>query len=280
MKYEDGVTVFLQTLNNEKDIEAVLSSISENNPEQIVVADGSSKDRTVEFARNYTADVCVSEPGLARQLKEGLKRVKYKYLLVIENDHRYPKNFIESLCLELKMSDFYGIQGTLECTFKRNYLEKGLACFYEIHQMQKGERDLISGPSIYYSEIFINCINIDEFNGYSSDTRKGEIEKEKKLKVGLGKTIAYQYEPLSFRTFRSKYFNYGRGDYIFYSFHKKNWRLRRKLKSIFHVFNRYVVDYPIKAIRLNKIQYIPYLWLSAVVRYAGWGWEILIHNNR
>jgi glycosyltransferase involved in cell wall biosynthesis len=273
-KYLDGVTVFLHTLNNENEIEGALQTINESGPEQIIVVDGGSDDSTVEIARRYTKDVYVTAPGFANQQKVGLKHVRYRFLLMLESDHRYPKDFISSLRKELISSQFYGMQGTLKCTQHNNFYERGISVLYDIHQLKKGERDVISGPSIYYSDIYIDKICLDEFNGYSIDTRKGEIEKKLSLKVGLGCTLAYQHQNVDAKTFFRKYFNYGKGDYDFFTFHKKEWSIIRRLKSIFHVFNRYILVYPFKAILIGKPSAIAYFWLSAIVRYYGWGYAI------
>jgi glycosyltransferase involved in cell wall biosynthesis len=273
-KYLDGVSVLLHTLNNEDEIEGALQTIIENAPEQIIVVDGGSGDATVEIARRYTNEVYITPPGFANQQKVGLKHVRYSFLLMIESDHRYPNNFIISLRKELIESQFYGIQGSLKCTQHNNFYERGISVLYEIHQLKKGSRDLIGGPSIYYSDIYIDKICLDGFNGYSIDTRKGEIEKKLGLKVGLGFTLAYQHQHLNTKTFFKKYFNYGKGDYDFFTFNKKEWSIIRRLKSIFHVFNRYILVYPFKAILIGKPIAITYFWLSAIVRYYGWGYSI------
>ena len=63
-KYLDGVTAITVTLNNEHDIEAMLESLIKNKPDQIVIVDGGSTDRTVEIARKYTDDVFVTRKGI------------------------------------------------------------------------------------------------------------------------------------------------------------------------------------------------------------------------
>jgi glycosyltransferase involved in cell wall biosynthesis len=273
--YFDGVSVLLHTLNNEDDIEEALQTISQNSPNQIIVVDGGSIDATVKLAKRFTNDVYVTPQGFGNQQKEGLRHVKYNFLFIMESDHRYPKDFILNLKNELVSSEFYGIQGTLKCIQQSNFFERGISIFYDTHQLYKGLKEVIGGPSIYYSDIYVDKICLDGFNGYSMDTRKGEIEKKLGLKVGLGSTMAFQQQKLNAKIFFRKYFNYGRGDYNFFSFHKNEWTLSRKIKSLFHVFNRYIVVYPIRSIFIGKPQGIPYFWLSAFVRYYGWIYEFV-----
>ena len=263
-------------LENNGDIEKSIESIKKNNPNQIILADGGSSDNTREIAKKYTNEVYLTEKGIWNQQKFALSKVKYKYIIQAEADHIYPEDFIQKFLLEFKESKLFGLQASLKCQLRRNFFEKGISLFYDIHQLNKGIKGTIGGPAIYKTADYIKEINLEGWNGYSIDTRRAEILKEKNLKVGLGNTEAYQYQELDFKTFYKKYFNYGKGDYIFYTKHKNEWSFNRKLKSIFHVFNRYVIDYPIKSFKIGKPYIsIPYLWLSTIIRYSGWIYSIM-----
>jgi glycosyltransferase involved in cell wall biosynthesis len=275
-EYLDGVTAITVTLNNEHDIEGMLQSLVKNKPSQIIIVDGGSTDRTVEIAKKYTNDVFVTEKGIGKQFLYGANKVKYKYFFSIECDHIYPDNFLENFIKEYKDSGLFGIQATLKCINQDTFFEKGISLFYDIHQLKKGKRDMIAAPNIYPSKEYIEILDVQDFNGYSIDAKIGISLEENNYAVGLGKTIAYQYEIMDFNIFCKKYFNYGKGDYDFYEAYKSQWTTKRKLKSIFHVFNRYIVDYPIKSFKIGKPYIaIPYLWASAVVRYSGWAYSFL-----
>jgi glycosyltransferase involved in cell wall biosynthesis len=280
-EFKEGVSVIVNTLNDQDNIGAMLESISKSKPDQIVVIDGESSDTTVEIAKRYTNDVFVIPKGILRQQKVALENVEFQYLIVLECDHRYPEGFISNMLNEYSLNYFFGLQASLECYYQDTFFEKGMNAFYKIHQMYKGEKDIIGGPGIWSTKEYIHIFNImNQIQGYSADTTRAEILKQNKLKVGLGHTVVYQYQHLTFKIFFKKYFNYGKGDYDFYNTHKKEWSLQRKLKSIFHVFNRYVVDYPIKSFKVAKPHIaIPYLWLSAIVRYSGWVYSIFKNSN-
>ena len=275
--YLSGISVIVNTLNDENDIGDMLNSISKSKPSQIIVVDGTSNDNTVKVAKEYTDEVYVIKKGISRQHIKALEFVSYEYLLVLECDHRYPDSFIDNLYSEYIESGYFGLQATLECSLKRSFLEKGMALFYEINQLKKGERAIISGPSIWKTDEYIKIFNEpSKMQGFSYDTNKAETLKENNLRVGLGYTVAFQHQELDYKTFFRKYFYYGKGDYDFYETYKTQWTTKRKLKSIFHVFNRYIVDYPIKSFKIGKPYIaIPYLWASAVVRYSGWAYSFL-----
>lgn len=269
--YKEGISVVLLVLNNSKVIEKALESIALNAPDQVIVVDGSSDDSTVEIAKRYTDDVFVSKRGKWNQQKVALTKIKYKYIIFTEVDHVYPKGFFKQYVEEFKSSNFFGMGGTLKCYFQNNFFEKGINEFYKIHHAIKGERDIIGGPAIFEAERYIEVVDLEGWNGYSVDTRRAQIFAEKKLKLGQAYSEAYQYQELNFRRFFKKYFSYGLGDYVFYSYNKKNWTFKRKAKSIFHVFNRYIIDYPLKSFCFGRPHIaIPYLWASAFIRYYGW----------
>lgn len=275
-KYEDGITAIAIVLNNEHDIEGMLISLKENNPSQIIIVDGGSTDNTVNIAKKYTDEVYITEKGIGKQFLYGLQKVKFNILWSVECDHRFSSNFLYTFLEEYKDSGYFGIQATLKCINTDTFFEKGISLFYDIHQYNKGVRDMIAAPNLYSSKEYINLLDIEHFNGFSIDTKIGESIKEKKFVVGLGSTEAYQYEKINLKIFLKKYFNYGKGDYDFYENHKKKWTIKRKLKSIFHVFNRYIIDYPLKSFKVGKPHIaVPYLWLSAIVRYSGWIYCIL-----
>lgn len=275
--FKNGISVLLHCLNNEDDVGSVLETIIANDhkADQIIVVDGGSRDKTIEIAKNYTREVYVTDKGFANQQKVGLSKVKHKYLLIIENDHRYPPDFIANLSSELRNSDFDGIQATLVCDRTFNYFEKGISVFYEIHLTKKGKKDIISGPALYYTRKYVENIDHGKHNGFSIDTNRAEVFSERGIKMGLGYTIAFHHQRMNLYKFIRKHFNYGCGDYDFYSNYTKKWNTRRRVKSIFHVFNRYIIIYPLKTIKIGKLQYIPYFWMSAFFRYSGWFFAIL-----
>ncbi|MEA3352651.1 MAG: glycosyltransferase [Campylobacterota bacterium] len=282
MNCKEGISIVFSVLNSGKEIGKSLKSIKEQNPDQIIVVDGGSSDNTVNEAKRYTNDVFVAKQGKWNQLKVALSKIEYSTVIFAEVDHFYPKDFLKNFIKEYKDSDYFGMSGTLECYFTNTFFEKGINQFYKIHQYEKGKKDIIGGPAIFKTLPYKEIINdLDGWNGYSIDTRRAQLFEQNNLSLGLGHTVAYQYQKLDLKGFLKKYFNYGKGDHTFYNFNKKNWTLKRKLRSIFHVFNRYIIDYPLKSFTVGKPYIaVPFLWLSAIVRYSGWIYSIITKGNR
>lgn len=275
MTYKDGVTVLIHTLNDEENIEECLCSILKSNPSQLIVADGTSDDNTVKISKELGAEVYITEPGFHKQQREAFKHVQYKYLIIIEADQRYPECFINNMVNEFNAIKVDGLQATLKCVNKRNFWERGISRFYEIHSMKKGQRDIIGGPAIYLSDVHINNLSHGAV-GFAGDTMKAEQAKKLNLKFALGETVAFQKQSLNYETFKKKYMGYGKGDCHFYQYHSREWKVARKIKSITHVARRYFFTYPLISLKMRDIEGALFLTLSGLYRYLGWIREFFI----
>ena len=274
-KLQPGITVYLCTLNDQNKIESCLGSLGKNYFQQLIVVDGESDDDSVKIAKKFTDEVYIVKKGFINQINKVLEKTKFQYLIGLEADVLLSKDFIKQFYDEFISSDYQGMQATINCCHLDNYWEKGLNNFYQIHHRIKGEKDIIGGPNIYKTsvrEFLHSSLNVQ---GYGMDTKMAELIKEHNLKVGLGHTIAFNNARLNFHSFMRKYFRYGTGDYEFYSKNCHKWSIFRKTKSILHIFNRYILAYPFFSILKMKFIYIPYLWLSAIVRYFAWGYAAL-----
>ena len=74
------------------------------------------------------------------------------------------------------------MQATLVLKNPKNYFDKGMKIFYEIHQGKKGEKKIIGGPNIFESKIRIFLQEMITLNGYSTDTDLAEIIRKKDIK--------------------------------------------------------------------------------------------------
>ena len=96
----DKLTIVIPVLNEEQAIGKVLEEILSEGykPQQILVVDGGSTDRTVEIARKYGVKVLQQEGrGKAKALQTALKHVSTEYVLVMDGDYTYPAQHIGEL---------------------------------------------------------------------------------------------------------------------------------------------------------------------------------------
>ena len=97
----ERLTVVLVTLNEERNIERCLGSVSW--ADEIVVVDSFSVDRTVELARRYTTKVYQHEyPGTSKQVERGIGYATGDWIFVIDADEEMSSELKEEVQLILR----------------------------------------------------------------------------------------------------------------------------------------------------------------------------------
>jgi len=99
------ISIVIPTLNEEKFLPNLLASLTKQTKKdfEVVVVDGSSKDKTVELAHSFGSQlsgfqVCVSEKaGLPLQRNLGAKTTKGEWLVFVDADSTLLPYFIERL---------------------------------------------------------------------------------------------------------------------------------------------------------------------------------------
>ena len=85
------LSVIIPTLNEEEFIKPCLESLSLIDPDEVIVVDGGSMDKTVEIAKSFGAKVIVSQRGRGKQLSLGAKLAQGDYLLFLHADCQFTK---------------------------------------------------------------------------------------------------------------------------------------------------------------------------------------------
>jgi glycosyltransferase involved in cell wall biosynthesis len=124
------LSIIIPTLNEEKYLPKVLEAIANQDFKgklEVIVVDGGSVDKTVEHALNYKkkiADLSVIKApkgiGLARN--RGADKAKYKYLLFIDSDIIFPRNFLNRLAKKINPDERF-IDFILHLPIKPNFLD-------------------------------------------------------------------------------------------------------------------------------------------------------------
>lgn len=84
-----SISVVLCALNEEQNIERVLSSLDGQQVSEVILVDGGSRDRTIELAKKVRPDVRILEhpgEGLLRQRLWGIKAAQGALLLLLDAD--------------------------------------------------------------------------------------------------------------------------------------------------------------------------------------------------
>lgn len=87
------ISVIIPTLNEAAALPETLRAVSTEQPHEIIVVDGGSRDSTREIATAHGAKVIESPPGQARQMNTGASHASGQILLFLHADTRLPSDW-------------------------------------------------------------------------------------------------------------------------------------------------------------------------------------------
>ena len=87
------LSVIIPTLNESAHIDGVLHDLSHGEATEIIVADGGSRDTTIEQAAACNVRLCQGPPGRARQMNQGAALARGALLFFLHADSRLPAGF-------------------------------------------------------------------------------------------------------------------------------------------------------------------------------------------
>ena len=101
------VSVIIPTLNEEKCLDGVLCDIVALGPDELIVADGGSEDRTPEIAAQY-GRVVRAAPGRGAQMNAGAAAARGDILLFLHADVRPDSGALDAVREAVRPSAVHG----------------------------------------------------------------------------------------------------------------------------------------------------------------------------
>ncbi len=261
----EKLSVVVCILNEEKRLDDCLSSIVKSKPDEIIVVDGGSKDKSIEIARNYTSNIIISNnSNLTKDRQKGIDAAKNEYIILIDADHRLEENSLMLLLNELKKYSFDIGQSQLKSHTNYNWLNKAEEDFWDITHNKSGPRSMIGvAPAIYKKKIFEKVKFDDTITKTIDDTdfiyRLSLIPE---FKYGILETKIAQLHDASFSSYVKKFKWYGIGDGEFCFKHKN-----RMFSMFYHLLVKYPIIYPVRALLKGKFYAIPFCILQGTIRF-------------
>ncbi|MBI3582933.1 MAG: TIGR04283 family arsenosugar biosynthesis glycosyltransferase [Nitrospinae bacterium] len=176
------LSIIIPTLNEESLIEKnlsfikkELSAISYQLSVEIIVADGGSRDKTVEIARRFADRVCISDKGRGKQMNAGARISAGDWLLFLHADSVISEQGIRGM-LEIINSEFSIIGGAFRLKIDSK------KTFYKILSSFANMRSRILGIAYGDQGIFVRKNIFYMIGGYPDIPIMEDVEFVKRLK--------------------------------------------------------------------------------------------------
>src|SRR3970282_1990439 len=102
------VSVIIPVLDEEKTIAATVVSVRSLGPDEVLVVDGGSRDRTVAISERAGARVLASACGRACQMNRGAQEATGDVFLFLHADPRLPSSALDDVNSALSDPEFIG----------------------------------------------------------------------------------------------------------------------------------------------------------------------------
>lgn len=157
-KRSHTISVIIPTYNEEELISTLLKSLSALEPDEIIVADGNSSDRTVAIAERF-AKIALSEKGRGTQLNAGARVSSGSILLFLHADTRLGSGSLRMI--RQRMEDPKIVGGNFDVRFEGDDLAS--AAFTRLNRWRRRF-------GIFYGDSGIFCRRqvFEELGGYQS----------------------------------------------------------------------------------------------------------------
>jgi glycosyltransferase involved in cell wall biosynthesis len=227
------VSVQICTLNEERNIGDCLASVRANDPEEIVVIDGGSTDRTVEIAEQFGARVMApGRLGLGPSRRLGYLSATTTHTAFVDADDRLDPDWLSTMIRELEEGGYSALQSSLRAVQSGSWWSTGWNQYFIESVKPVADTNMVGRPALFSTAALqsddSDLISLDE------DTHLSRRFEQQGLRQGIGTAIAYRHcEDTQDENFR-KWQSYGRGYRGFVAEHpeRRNAILRHMLFTV------------------------------------------------
>jgi len=271
MIYKLPISVQICTLNEENNIEDCLKSVLLNNPQEIIIIDGASNDKTVEIAKKYNVKVLnAGRIGLANQRQMGIESTNLPYIAIVDADDRIESSCFLKLMNEIELGKYKAIQANVQSYANNTYWQTAWGLYCSISINNHGDTNIVGRPALFDRECLCK-IGFDFFFTFGSeDTDLSYRFEQNNYRQGIGTGISYRIHPTSFIECKNKWKSYGRGYARFVYKHKE------RTKAIMsHLFWNIPFKRNYNAIKFGHYKYSPFFFLYAFYCQVGFVKEMI-----
>lgn len=204
------VSVQICTLNEEQHIGACLESVLANDPEEVVVIDGGSTDRTVEIAKSVNARVLTpGRLGLGPSRQLGYRSTSSRYTAFVDADDRLGPDWLNTMICELEQGGYAALQSSLRAVQTGSWWAKGWDQYFIESVRPTADTNMVGRPALFITEELQR--DDTDLTSLDEDTHLSRRFELRGLRQGIGTAVAFRHvEQTAAENFR-KWESYGRG---------------------------------------------------------------------
>lgn len=204
------VSVQICTLNEEANIGACLETVVACDPEEIVVIDGGSRDRTVAIAEGFGARVLApGRLGLGPSRRLGYLSTTCRYTAFVDADDRLSPDWMATMVRELEAGGYAALQSSLRAVDDGSWWSRGWNQYFIESVRPTADTAMVGRPALFRTSALqsddAELVSLDEDTHLS---RRFELQG---LRQGIGTALAYRRVEQTWDQNSRKWRSYGRG---------------------------------------------------------------------
>jgi glycosyltransferase involved in cell wall biosynthesis len=204
------VSVQICTLNEEANIGECLESVFANDPEDVLVIDGGSTDRTVEIAAGLGARVLTpGRLGLGPSRQLGYLSATTRYVAFIDADDRLGHDWLKTMVRELEAGGYSALQSSIRAPESGNWWTQGWNQYFIESVKPVADTNMVGRPALFVTAALQD--EGEELVSLDEDTHLSRRFELRGLRQGIGTAIAFRHCEETLQQNFNKWQSYGRG---------------------------------------------------------------------
>jgi glycosyltransferase involved in cell wall biosynthesis len=262
-------SVILCVLNEEDKIRSSIDCLLKTCPDELIVVDGGSEDRTIEILKNYETLTIIHAPGLGllRQRLIGIKAARNEVIILVNIDQFPEPEVFELATRELASKrELDGLQFALSSP-QDTFWSQSWGYYFSITQPVGQSVPLLGRPCVTYKSLF-RQIDTEE-KVFNEDTWIYFWEKALNRKYRVTEISVVQSCPDRLSQVLRQFWRYGRSDFNSVS------SLDERLALLFHSLVRIAVYRSFKIARVSGYRFSIFTILMGSVRTIAHLWTLI-----